>query len=50
MVRTNKLRDIQQVRPVPITARRRERENALVDALRLTRVGAFDGGIHLVWA
>src|SRR5262245_34125548 len=43
---TRLLRDIAQVRPVAIAARRRERENALVDDVRLTRVGAFGGGIH----
>src|SRR5262245_13058631 len=45
------LRDVAQVHPVAIAPRRRDREGALVDALRLirvgclTRVGAFGGGI-----
>src|SRR5215471_7988439 len=41
------LRDIAQVLPVAIAARRCDREDALVDALRLTSVSAFGGGIHL---
>src|SRR5262249_10087955 len=41
------LRDIAQVLPVAIATRRRDREGALVDTLRLTRVGTFGGGIHL---
>src|SRR5262249_42795578 len=41
------LGDIAQMLPVAIATRRSEREDALVDALRLTRVGAFGGGHHL---
>src|SRR5262245_55954108 len=44
---TRLLRDIPQVRPVAIAARRRDREGALVDALRSPRIGAFGGGIDL---
>ena len=35
------LRDIPQVRPVAVAARRRDREGALIDTLRLTRIGCF---------
>src|SRR5262249_12725750 len=41
---TRLLGDIAQVFPVAIAPRRSEREDALVDALRLTSVGAFGGG------
>src|SRR5262245_37707709 len=41
------LRHIAQVLPVAIAARRCDREGALVDALRSTRIGAFAEGIHL---
>src|SRR5262249_41571901 len=41
------LGDIAQMLPVAIAAWGRDREDALVDALRLTRVGAFGGGDHL---
>jgi hypothetical protein len=44
---TRLLGDIAQVLPVAIAARSRDRENALVDTLRLARVTAFDGGNHL---
>src|SRR4029077_8209293 len=36
--------DMAQVLPVAIAPRRRDREDALVDALRLTRAGAFGSG------
>src|SRR5262249_1671661 len=39
--------DITKVLPVTIAPRRSDREDALVDALRLTRVRAFSGGNHL---
>src|SRR5215472_9780428 len=38
------LGDITKVLPVTIAPRRSNREDALVDALRLTRVRAFSGG------
>src|SRR4029453_3727161 len=41
------LGDIAKVLPVAIAPRGRNREDALVDTLRLTRVGAFGGGSHL---
>src|SRR5262249_6517325 len=41
------LGDVAKVPPVAIAPRRRDREDALVDALRLARVGAFGGGSHL---
>src|SRR5207237_5472866 len=41
---TRLLGDIAQVLPVAIATRSRDRENALVDALRLASVGAFSGG------
>src|SRR6516162_4774749 len=41
------LHDIAQVLSVAIAPRGSEREDALVDALRLTSVGAFVGGNHL---
>ena len=44
---TRLLDDIAQVLPVAIPTRRRNREDALVDALRLTSVGALGGGDHL---
>ena len=44
---TRLLGDVAQVLPVAITTRRSDREDALVDALRLTGVGAFGGGNHL---
>ena len=39
--------DIAQLLPVAIATRGRDREDALVDALRLIRVGAFGGSSHL---
>src|SRR5262249_53081276 len=44
---TRLLGDIAQVRPVAIATRGRDREDALVDTLRLTGVGAFSAGKHL---
>src|SRR5262245_36538802 len=41
------LGDIAQVLPVAIAARRGDREDALVDAFRLTSVCAVRGGDHL---
>ena len=41
------LGDITKVLPVAIATRGSDREDALVDALRLARVGAFRGDIHL---
>src|SRR5262245_45233594 len=41
------LGDVAQMLAVAIAPRRREREDALVDAVRLTRVGAFGGGSYL---
>src|SRR5258708_35091572 len=41
------LGDIAQVLPVAIARRGSDREDALVDALRLTWVGAFSDGNHL---
>ena len=41
------LGDIAQVLPVAIPTRGSEREDALIDALRMTRVAAFGGGNHL---
>src|SRR5262245_40765166 len=39
-----RLGDIGQVLSVAIPPRRRDREDALIDALRVTRVSAFSGG------
>src|SRR5262249_10601517 len=44
---TRLLGDIAQMLPVAIAPRGRDREDALVDALRLTSVSAFGGGNHL---
>src|SRR5260221_728119 len=44
---TRRLGDIAQVLPVAIAPRGSDREDALVDALRLTSVSAFCGGNHL---
>src|SRR5215831_9149252 len=44
---TRLLGDIAQVLPVAIAPRGSDREDALVDALRLARVGNFEGGNHL---
>src|SRR6516162_9504661 len=44
---TRLLGDIAQVLPVAIAPRRSDRQNALVDALRLTPVSVFSGGNHL---
>src|SRR5262249_34060545 len=44
---TRLLGDIAQVLAVAIAPRRSDRKNALVDTLRLTRVGNFGGGNHL---
>src|SRR6516165_7015494 len=44
---TRLLGDVAQVLPVAIAPRGSNREDALVDALRLIRVGAFGGGSHL---
>ena len=41
------LGDVTQVLPVAIATRGGDREDALVDALHLTRVGPFGGGNHL---
>jgi hypothetical protein len=41
------LGDIAKVLPVAIAPRGRDREDALVDALGLTRAGAFGGSNHL---
>jgi hypothetical protein len=41
------LGDITKVLPVAIATRGSDGEDALVDALRLARVGAFRGGTHL---
>ena len=41
------LGDIAKVLPVAIAPRGSDREDALVDALRLTSVGGFGGGSHL---
>src|SRR6266540_3705787 len=41
------LGDIAKVLAAAIATRGRDREDALVDTLRLTRVGAFGGGQHL---
>jgi hypothetical protein len=41
------LGDIAKVLAVAIAPRGRDREDALINALRLTRVGAFGGGNHL---
>src|SRR5262245_30070543 len=41
------LGDVAQVLPVAIATRGGDREDALVDALHLTRVGPFGGGNHL---
>jgi hypothetical protein len=43
---TRLLGDIAKVLPVAIATRRSDCEDALVDALRLTRVSAFSGGNH----
>ena len=40
------LGDITKVLPIPIATRGSDREDALVDALRLTSVSAFGGGNH----
>src|SRR5262245_47527511 len=44
---TRLLGDVAKVLAVAIATRRSDREDALVDALRLTRVGNFGGGNHL---
>src|SRR6516164_3641862 len=44
---TRLLGDIAKVLPVAIATRRSDREDALVDAPRLTSVSAFGGGNHL---
>src|SRR5262245_34944417 len=44
---TRRLGDRAQVLPVAIAPRGGDREDALVDALRLTSVSAFGGGNHL---
>src|SRR5262245_6745567 len=44
---TRLLRDVAQVRPVAIAARRGDREGALVDAVLWTRLGALGGGPRL---
>src|SRR5262249_9510701 len=44
---TRLLGDVAKVLPVAIATRSSDREDALVDALRLTGVGAFGGGNHL---
>src|SRR5262245_3371151 len=44
---TRLLHDIAKVLAAAIVPRGRDREDALVDALRLTRLGAFSGGKHL---
>ena len=44
---TRLLGDIAQMLPVAIAPRGSDREDALVDALRLTQVRAFSGGNHL---
>src|SRR5262249_26986404 len=44
---TRLLGDVAQVLPVAIAPRSRDREHALVDALRLTSIGVFGGGNHL---
>src|SRR4029077_1063258 len=44
---TRLLGDIAQMLPVAIAPRGGDREDALVDALRLTRLGAFGGGNRL---
>src|SRR5262249_28983316 len=41
------LSDITQVFPIAIAPRDGDREDALVDALRSTRLGAFEGGNRL---
>ena len=41
------LSDVAQMLPVAIAPRGSDREDALVDALRLLRVGAFSDGIQL---
>src|SRR5215831_3070450 len=41
------LGDVAKVLPVAIATRRSDREDALVDALRLTRVSTFGDGNHL---
>src|SRR5215472_13024706 len=41
------LGDVAQVLPVAIATRGSDREDALVDALRLTSLSAFGGGNHL---
>jgi len=41
------LGDIAQVLPVAIATRRGDRQHALVDALRLSRVGSFRRDYHL---
>src|SRR5262245_20938096 len=43
---TRMLGDIAQVLPVAIAPRGSDREDALIDALRSTGVGAFGGGNH----
>ena len=44
---TRLLGDVAKVLPVAIATRGSEGENALIDALRLTSVGALGGGDHL---
>ena len=44
---TRLLGDIAQMLPVAIAPRGSDREDALVDALRLIRVGGFSDGIQL---
>src|SRR6516162_5151775 len=44
---TRLLGDVAKVLPVAIATRGSDRENALVDALRLTSVDAVGSGIHL---
>ena len=44
---TRLLSDVAEVLPVAIATRGRDRENALVDALRLTSVDACGGGDHM---
>jgi hypothetical protein len=44
---TRLLGDVAQMLPIALATRRSDRENALVDALRLTSVDAVGSGIHL---
>src|SRR5262245_61632271 len=44
---TRLLGDVAKVLPVAIATRRCNREDALIDALRLTSLSAFGGGNHL---